>query len=55
MVKARYGGQEYKVPEETTELKHVTPVHFTLAAIDKDGKVGAVIGEPYILTGKGTK
>jgi hypothetical protein len=52
MVRARYGGVEYKIPEGTTEFKHVTPAHFMLAAIDKDGIVRAAIGGPYILKGE---
>ena len=52
MVKARYGGKEANVlSEEHTEFKHVTPAHFILVAIDKDGKVGAAIGGPYTLKG----
>ena len=51
MVKAKYGGQEYKIPEGAPEFKHVTPAHFMLAAIDKDGKVRAAIGGPYTLKG----
>ena len=53
MVKARYGGKEANVlSEEHTEFKHVTPAHFILVAIDKDGKVGAAIGGPYTLKGE---
>jgi hypothetical protein len=49
MVKAKYGGTEYKIPEGTTEFKHITSAHFMLAVIDKDGKVLAAIGGPYTL------
>jgi hypothetical protein len=52
MVKARYGGVEYKIPEDTTEFKHITQAHFMLAAIDKDGIVRAAIGGPYTLKGE---
>ena len=52
MVKAKYGGKEYNIPEGTTEFKHVTPAHFMLAAIDKDGTVRAAIGGPYTLKGE---
>jgi hypothetical protein len=52
MVKAKYGGVEYKIPEETPEFKHVTPAHFMLAAIDKDGNLRAAIGGPYTLKGE---
>src|SRR5215471_9158576 len=53
MVKARYGGKEANVlSEDHTEFKHVTPAHFILVAIDKDGKVGAAIGGPYTLKGE---
>jgi hypothetical protein len=49
LVKATYGGSEYKIPEGTTEFKHVTPTHFVLTVIDKDGRVFAAIGGPYVL------
>ena len=52
MVKAKYGGKEYDIPEGTTEFKHVTQAHFMLAAIDKDGIVHAAIGGPYALKGE---
>jgi hypothetical protein len=52
MVKAKYGGKEYDIPEGTTEFKHVTQAHFMLAAIDKDGIVHAAIGGPYTLKGE---
>jgi len=52
MVKAKYGGKEYDIPEGTTEFKHVTQAHFMLAAIDKDGIVRAAIGGPYTLKGE---
>ena len=52
MVKARYGGQEYNPSEGgKIEYKHVTPAHFMLAAINKDGIVGAAIAGPYTLKG----
>src|SRR5262249_61226652 len=52
MVKARYGGKEANVlSEEHTEFKHVTPAHFILVAIDKDGKVGGAIGGAFTLRG----
>jgi hypothetical protein len=49
MVKARYGGKEANIG---TEFKHVTPAHFMLAAIDKDGTIRAAIGGPYTLKGE---
>jgi hypothetical protein len=52
MVKAKYGGKETKIPEGTTEFKHVTPAHFMLAVIDKDGTIFAAIGGPYTLKGE---
>jgi hypothetical protein len=50
MVKAKYGGKEYDIAN--TEFKHVTPAHFMLAAINKDGEIGAAIGGPYTLKGE---
>ena len=53
MVKARYGGKEANVlSDEHTEFKHITPAHFILVAIEKDGKVMAAIGGPYTLKGE---
>jgi hypothetical protein len=49
MVKARYNGKEANIG---TEFKHITPAHFMLAAIDKDGTVRAAIGGPYTLKGE---
>jgi hypothetical protein len=50
LVSARYGGQEFKFPEGTTMLKHVTPSHFMWATYDKDGKVSRAAGGPYTVT-----
>jgi hypothetical protein len=52
MVKARYGGREAQFSEGHTEFKHITPAHFILVAIEKDGKVMAAIGGPYTLKGE---
>jgi len=51
LVEAKYGSTAYKVPEGTTELKHVTAVHWVLTVFDKDGKVGVVMGGPYAMNG----
>ena len=48
---AKYGGQESKLPEGMTEVKHVTPTQFMWAIYDKDGKVLAALGGTYTLKG----
>ena len=53
LVSAKYGGQEYTIPEGTTHLKHVTPAHFMWTIYDKDGKVDSALGGSYTLTGAG--
>jgi hypothetical protein len=52
MVSAKYGGQEFKSPEGTTTLKHVTPAHFMWASYDKDGVVARTAGGTYTITGE---
>src|SRR5262249_28562333 len=44
LVSAKYAGQEFKFPEGTTMLKHVTPTQFMWASYDKDGKVFRAAG-----------
>jgi len=51
LVSAKYNGQENKLPEGLTMLKHVTPVQFMWAIYDKDGKVESALGGPYTLKG----
>jgi hypothetical protein len=51
-VKAKFGGKEHKIPEGTTQLKHITPTHFTFVDIDKDGNVFDTLGGPYTLKGE---
>ena len=50
-VKAKFGGKEHKIPEETTQLKHITPTHFMFVDFDKDGKFIDAFGGPYTLKG----
>lgn len=52
MVSAKYGGQEYKFPEGTTTVKHVTPTQFMWASYDADGKVTRTAGGAYTLKGE---
>jgi hypothetical protein len=49
MVSARYGGQEFKFPEGSTHMKHITPTHFMWATYDKDGVVSRSCGGTYTL------
>src|SRR5262245_59579128 len=51
LVSAKYDGQETKLPEGTTMLKHVTPTQFMWAHYDKDGQVDAALGGSYTLVG----
>ena len=51
LVSAKYGGQEFKLPEGATQLKHVTPSQFMWAMYDADGKVTRGAGGPYSLAG----
>lgn len=51
-VSAVYGGREYKFPEGTTTLKHVTPTQFMWASYDKDGVVSRAAGGSYTLKGE---
>src|SRR5215475_4920801 len=50
-VKAKFRGNEVKIPEGTTQLKHVTPTHFMFVDFDKDGKFIDAFGGPYTLKG----
>ena len=51
-VKAKFGGKEAKFPEGNTQLKHITPTHFTFVDYDKDGKFIDAFGGPYTLNGE---
>ena len=51
LVSAKYGGNEFKFPEGTTTIKHVTPTQFMWASYDSDGKVTRTAGGGYTLTG----
>ncbi|HZU39372.1 MAG TPA: hypothetical protein VFA18_25830, partial [Gemmataceae bacterium] len=51
LVSAKYDGQEAKLPEGTTMLKHVTSTQFMWATYDKDGMVASVWGGPHTLKG----
>ena len=51
LVSGKYGGNEFKFPEGTTMLKHVTPTQFMWATYDKDGKVFRAAGGFYTLKG----
>src|SRR5215813_10703551 len=51
-VKARFRGNDVKIPEGTTQLKHITPTHFTFVDYDKDGKFIDAFGGPYTLNGE---
>ena len=51
-VKAKFRGNEVKIPEGTTQLKHITPTHFMFVDFDKDGKFIDAFGGPYTLKGE---
>jgi hypothetical protein len=52
MVSAKYGGQEFKLPEGVTMIKHVTATQFMWASYDKYGKVTRAAGGGYTLKGE---
>jgi hypothetical protein len=52
LVSAKYGGNEFKFPEGTTMLKHVTPAQFMWATYDKDGTLTRAAGGSYTLKGE---
>jgi hypothetical protein len=52
LVSAKYGGREFKFPEGTTHVKHITPTHFMWATYDTDGKVTRAAGGRYTLEGE---
>ncbi len=51
-IKAKFRGNEVKIPEGTTQLKHVTQTHFMFVDFDKDGKFIDAFGGPYTLKGE---
>jgi hypothetical protein len=52
MVKAKFDGKEFKIPEGTIQLKHITPTQYMFVDIDKDGNVFDARGGPYTLKGE---
>jgi hypothetical protein len=52
LVSGKYGGQEFKFPEGSTHIKHVTPTQFMWATYDKDGVVSRAAGGTYTLKGE---
>jgi hypothetical protein len=52
MVSAKYGGSEFKFPEGTTTIKHVTPTQFMWASYDRDGVVSRTAGGSYTIKGE---
>jgi hypothetical protein len=52
LISAKYGGMEFKFPEGTTMVKHVTPAQFMWATYDKDGNVSRAAGGTYSLKGE---
>jgi hypothetical protein len=51
MVSAKYAGQEFKFPEGTTTLKHVTPSQFIWVGHDENGKITRAAGGSYTIKG----
>jgi hypothetical protein len=52
LVSARYGAEEFKFPEGTTMVKHITPTHFMWVTYDADGKVTRAAGGTYAIKGE---
>lgn len=51
IVSAKYGGEESKITEGLTTVKHVTPSQWMWASYDKDGKVTRAAGGSYTVKG----
>jgi hypothetical protein len=51
LVSAKYGGKDYKFPDGSTTVKHVTPTQFMWATYDADGSVTRTAGGTYTLKG----
>jgi hypothetical protein len=51
-VKGKFNGKEHKIPEGTTQLKHITSTHFMFVDFDKDGKFIDAFGGTYTLQGE---
>jgi hypothetical protein len=49
LVSAKYDGKDFKFPEGTTMVKHVTPSQFMWATYDKNGKVSRAAGGSHTL------
>jgi hypothetical protein len=52
LVSAKYGDHEFKFPDGSTHIKHVTPTQFMWATYDKDGTVTRAAGGSYTLNGE---
>jgi hypothetical protein len=52
LVSGKYGGQDFKFPEGSTHIKHITPTQFMWATYDKDGVVSRAAGGTYTLKGE---
>jgi hypothetical protein len=52
MLSAKFGGEEFKLDEGVTTVKHVTPTQFMWASYDKEGKVTRAAGGDYTLKGE---
>jgi hypothetical protein len=52
LLTAKHGGRDFKLPEGTTMVKHVTPTHFMWAMYGKDGMVTRSIGGAYTIKGE---
>jgi hypothetical protein len=52
MVKAKFDGKEFKIPEGATQFKHITPTQYMFVDFDKDGNIFDARGGPYTLKGE---
>jgi hypothetical protein len=52
LVSGKYGGQQSRLPEAGTTLKHMAPTHFTWVTYDKNGEVTRIGGGSYTFNGK---
>jgi hypothetical protein len=52
LVSGKYGGQQSRLAEAATTLRHMTPTHYTWLTYDNNGEVTRIGGGPYVFNGK---
>jgi hypothetical protein len=49
-VSGKFNGKEFRPPEGTTLIKHITQTQFMFVDVDRDGRIVDAAGGPYTLT-----